>query len=157
MITKRRCIVNNNSVDYLTKHRHSFGFSPSVPKIKGWNTMIAREVFGALMILSLVLGACATPIPEPTLVPTDIPVEPMAMPEPEPMEIVDIAIADSRFSTLATVVQAWGLVDALKGEGPLTIFALTDGAFAALPEGAVEALLNDNSYPYQYPLPCCRG
>ncbi|MBK9124660.1 MAG: fasciclin domain-containing protein [Chloroflexi bacterium] len=60
-----------------------------------------------------------------------------------PGTIVDIAVADGRFTTLVAAVQAAGLVDALNGEGPLTVFAPTDDAFAALPEGTVEALLND--------------
>lgn len=59
------------------------------------------------------------------------------------MDIVDIAAADGRFSTLVTAVQAAGLVDTLKSEGPFTVFAPTDDAFAALPEGTVEGLLND--------------
>jgi transforming growth factor-beta-induced protein len=62
---------------------------------------------------------------------------------PESRDIVDIAVEDGRFTTLVTAVQAAGLVDALKGEGPLTVFAPTDDAFAALPEGTVEALLAD--------------
>jgi transforming growth factor-beta-induced protein len=60
-----------------------------------------------------------------------------------PGTIVDIAVADGRFTTLVAAVQAAGLVDALNSEGPLTVFAPTDDAFAALPEGTVEALLGD--------------
>ena len=59
------------------------------------------------------------------------------------MDIVDLAAADGRFSTLVTAVQAAGLVDTLKGDGPFTVFAPTDDAFAALPAGTVEGLLND--------------
>jgi len=62
---------------------------------------------------------------------------------PESRDIVDIAVEDGRFNTLVAAVQAAGLVEALKGEGPLTVFAPTDDAFAALPEGTVEALLAD--------------
>ncbi len=62
---------------------------------------------------------------------------------PESRDIVDIAAEDGRFTTLVAAVEAAGLVDALKGEGPLTVFAPTDDAFAALPEGTVEALLAD--------------
>jgi len=57
--------------------------------------------------------------------------------------IVDIAVADGNFTTLVTAVQAAGLVETLSGEGPFTVFAPTDAAFAALPAGTVEALLND--------------
>ena len=56
-------------------------------------------------------------------------------------DIVDTAIAAGQFSTLVAAVQAAGLVDTLKGEGPFTVFAPTDAAFAALPEGTVENLL----------------
>jgi uncharacterized surface protein with fasciclin (FAS1) repeats len=55
--------------------------------------------------------------------------------------IVEIAVADGRFNTLVAAVTAAELVDTLNGEGPLTVFAPTDDAFAALPEGTVENLL----------------
>ncbi len=56
-------------------------------------------------------------------------------------DIVDTAVAAGQFNTLVAAVQAAGLVDVLKGEGPFTVFAPTDDAFAALPEGTVENLL----------------
>jgi len=56
-------------------------------------------------------------------------------------DIVDTAVAAGSFKTLVAAVQAAGLVDALKGDGPLTVFAPTDEAFAALPAGTVEELL----------------
>lgn len=59
------------------------------------------------------------------------------------MDIVDTAIANGSFTTLVAAVEAAGLVDTLKGEGPFTVFAPTDEAFAALPDGTVEALLAD--------------
>lgn len=58
-------------------------------------------------------------------------------------DIVDIAAGNEAFSTLVAAVTAAGLVDTLKGDGPFTVFAPTDDAFAALPEGTVEALLED--------------
>lgn len=58
-------------------------------------------------------------------------------------DIVDTAVAAGSFNTLVTAVKAAGLVDTLKGEGPFTVFAPTDEAFAALPEGTLEALLAD--------------
>jgi len=58
-------------------------------------------------------------------------------------DIVDIAVAAGSFNTLVAAVQAAGLVETLKGEGPFTVFAPTDEAFAALPAGTVEGLLND--------------
>ena len=56
-------------------------------------------------------------------------------------DIVDTAVAAGSFNTLVAAVQAAGLVDTLKGKGPFTVFAPTDEAFAALPEGTVESLL----------------
>ncbi|MFK7864711.1 MAG: fasciclin domain-containing protein [Pseudohongiellaceae bacterium] len=56
-------------------------------------------------------------------------------------DIVDTAVAAGQFETLVAAVQAAGLVDTLKSDGPFTVFAPTDAAFAALPEGTVENLL----------------
>jgi len=64
-----------------------------------------------------------------------------AMAQDAASDIVDTAVAAGDFTTLVTAVQAAGLVDTLKGEGPFTVFAPTDAAFAALPEGTVETLL----------------
>ena len=58
-------------------------------------------------------------------------------------DIVDTAVAAGQFQTLVAAVQAAGLVEALKGEGPFTVFAPTDEAFAKLPAGTVDALLKD--------------
>ena len=56
-------------------------------------------------------------------------------------DIVDTAIAAGQFNTLVAAVQAADLVETLKGDGPFTVFAPTDEAFAALPMGTVEDLL----------------
>lgn len=56
-------------------------------------------------------------------------------------DIVDTAVAAGSFSTLVAAVTAAGLVDTLKGAGPFTVFAPSDDAFAALPEGTVEDLV----------------
>lgn len=56
-------------------------------------------------------------------------------------DIVDTAVEAGSFTTLVAAVEAAGLVDTLKGEGPFTVFAPTDEAFAALPEGTVDSLL----------------
>lgn len=63
---------------------------------------------------------------------------PMMDKEPD---IVDVAASNGNFNTLVTAVTAAGLMDTLKGDGPFTVFAPTDAAFAALPEGTVETLL----------------
>ena len=59
-----------------------------------------------------------------------------------PKDIVDTAVAAGSFKTLVAAVQAADLVDALKGKGPFTVFAPTDEAFAALPKGTLETLLD---------------
>ncbi|TWI87648.1 putative surface protein with fasciclin (FAS1) repeats [Roseibium hamelinense] len=56
-------------------------------------------------------------------------------------DIVDTAVGAGSFNTLVAAVQAAGLVDTLKGDGPFTVFAPTDEAFAKLPAGTVEDLL----------------
>lgn len=55
--------------------------------------------------------------------------------------ITDIAASNDQFTTLVAALKAADLVDALNGEGPFTVFAPTDEAFAALPEGTLESLL----------------
>lgn len=58
-------------------------------------------------------------------------------------DIVDTAVAASDFTTLVTAVKVAGLVDTLKGPGPFTVFAPTDAAFAKLPDGALQSLLDN--------------
>ena len=57
--------------------------------------------------------------------------------------IVETAVGAGTFTTLVAAVKAAGLVDTLTSEGPFTVFAPTDAAFAALPAGTVEGLLKD--------------
>jgi uncharacterized surface protein with fasciclin (FAS1) repeats len=59
----------------------------------------------------------------------------------KPADIVDTAVSAGKFGTLVAAVKAAGLVETLKGEGPFTVFAPTDAAFAKLPKGTVEDLL----------------
>ena len=61
----------------------------------------------------------------------------------EKKDIVTIAVEAGTFNTLATALTEANLIETLKGEGPFTVFAPTDEAFAKLPEGTVEALLKD--------------
>jgi transforming growth factor-beta-induced protein len=108
--------------------------------------LVSLSVFA---VLALVLAACApAATPEPTAVPTQEPVVDPVVEETEevveePQSIVDIAVADGRFQTLVAALQAADLAETLAGEGPFTVFAPTDDAFALLPEGTVEALLAD--------------
>jgi transforming growth factor-beta-induced protein len=105
------------------------------------------SVFSLLVVFALLLAACApaTPAVMPVTgneTPTPRP-EPTAVPTEAPQTIVDIAAADGRFTTLVAAVQAADLATTLSGEGPFTVFAPTDDAFAKLPTGTVEALLAD--------------
>jgi len=61
------------------------------------------------------------------------------------MDIVDTAADAGSFETLLAAATAAGLVETLKSEGPFTVFAPTDEAFAALPEGTVESLLMEEN------------
>lgn len=107
-----------------------------------------------LLVLTLVIAACSSA--EPAAPAVEEPVAEEAAEETmaeEEMEeemveetsnsIVDIAVNDGRFETLVAAVTAAGLAETLSGEGPFTVFAPTDDAFAALPEGTVESLLED--------------
>jgi uncharacterized surface protein with fasciclin (FAS1) repeats len=58
-----------------------------------------------------------------------------------PGDVVDVAAGAGSFNTLVAAIKAAGLVDALKGKGPFTVFAPTDAAFAALPAGTLDDLL----------------
>lgn len=93
------------------------------------------------MVAAFLFAACApapTPMPAPTATPRPAAT---ATPEPAPQDIVDIANGDGRFTTLVAAVQAAGLVDTLKSDGPFTVFAPTDDAFAKLPAGTIDELL----------------
>jgi len=103
---------------------------------------IFSRIFTIIAIL-LVMGLAAfgfgisvnsqTPTATPTMT---------ASPTPT-LDIIDTAIADGRFTTLVAAIQAAGLVDTLKGQGPFTVFAPTDEAFNKLPPGTVDGLLKD--------------
>ena len=68
-------------------------------------------------------------------------IDTVLMPPQKLGTIVDVATADGRFTTLVAALQAAGLVDTLKGDGPFTVFAPTDDAFKKLPAGTVDTLL----------------
>ena len=91
-----------------------------------------------LVVLGLLAAACAAPVaPEPT--PAEPMPEPTAMPAALP-SIVDVAVGNGAFTTLVGALQSAGLVEALAGEGPFTVFAPSDEAFAKLPAGTLESL-----------------
>ena len=93
-----------------------------------------------LVVVALALAACApAPTAEPTPMPT-MPPAPTATPVP-PQTITDIAVGNPDFSTLVAALQAAGLAETLMGEGPFTVFAPTNEAFAKLPAGTLDELL----------------
>lgn len=122
-----------------------------------------KHILSLLVLLSLAISACApgavsTPdqaVEAQPLETQNVELTPTQMEEslpetgsteepaqtPAPSDIVDIASADGRFTTLVAAVQEAGLVEALKSEGPFTVFAPTDDAFSKLPEGTLEELL----------------
>src|SRR5512135_3092001 len=67
------------------------------------------------------------------------------MAKPATMNVVETAIAAGQFKTLATALQTAGLVETLQGKGPFTVFAPTDAAFAKLPKGTLDGLLQDKA------------
>ena len=105
-------------------------------------------VFSLFVILSLVIFACSPQAQEVVSEPEAVVEEAIEekaeeMAEEMPKSIVDIAVEDGRFTTLVTALTEAELVKTLQGEGPFTVFAPTDEAFAALPDGTIEALLAD--------------
>ena len=92
---------------------------------------------------ALTLSACSSSSEEATTAETTSAAEEVEVMEEEAGTgtIVDVASSTEGFSTLVAAVSAAGLVDTLNGEGPFTVFAPTDEAFAALPAGVLDALL----------------
>lgn len=92
---------------------------------------------------SLVLAACGEDgeSAETTVATTMAPEGDATTVPMEEGDIIEVATAAGSFNTLAAALTAAGLVETLQGEGPFTVFAPTDAAFAALPEGLVDALL----------------
>jgi uncharacterized surface protein with fasciclin (FAS1) repeats len=70
---------------------------------------------------------------------------PMAQAGHHEKDIVDTAVAAGDFNTLATALEAAGLIETLKGDGPFTVFAPTDEAFAKIPQADLKALLADKA------------
>ena len=112
-----------------------------------------RKLAAATATVALVLGACGSDddgdadasetTTEETAMDTTTEADATAATD----DIVDTAVAAGDFETLVTAVQAAGLEETLRGEGPFTVFAPTDEAFAALPEGTVDTLLQDPTGP----------
>lgn len=103
-------------------------------------------VIGGLLVLGVVGFMLMQPKDTQPMVTDEVQDEPQVTEQMAPQEmgtIVDVAVANGNFNTLVAAVQAAGLVDTLSGPGPFTVFAPTDEAFAKLPPGTVEELLED--------------
>ncbi len=105
-----------------------------------------RRTLSVAAVLALALTVTACSSADDTATDAETPAATESMESTETMaesDIVDTAVAAGDFSTLATALTEAQLVDTLKGEGPFTVFAPTDEAFAALPDGTLDTLLAD--------------
>jgi uncharacterized surface protein with fasciclin (FAS1) repeats len=102
-----------------------------------------KQIIALLAVLALVAAACGGDDSDSEATATTVATTTTTVAE-EMMDetIVDVAV-NNGFSTLVTAVQAAGLVDTLAGDGPFTVFAPTDEAFAALPPGMLDGILAD--------------
>ena len=95
--------------------------------------VLRPSAFAAVAVaIALTLSACGSDSEETMEETTEV---------TAPGTIVDVAVGAGSFSTLVAAVTAADLVETLSGEGPFTVFAPTDDAFAALPAGVLDALL----------------
>jgi uncharacterized surface protein with fasciclin (FAS1) repeats len=95
------------------------------------------------MMKKMIAAALALGVAGVVAVPAVFPARTVVAADPaaKKANIVDTAVSAGQFNTLVAAVKAGGLVETLKGEGPFTVFAPTDEAFAKLPAGTVESLL----------------
>lgn len=105
------------------------------------------KVLGLGVLASVLLTACGEKKKEKAEEVMEETVEAVAdvVEEQTAPNIVEVAVGNENFSTLVTAVTAAGLVETLSGEGPFTVFAPTNDAFAKLPAGTVESLLTPDS------------
>jgi len=101
-----------------------------------------KALIALAAVSALTLSGCAA-AEEPVVEPEEVVVEEEApvMEEEQLGNIVEVAVGAGSFTTLAAALEAAGLIETLSGEGPFTVFAPTDEAFAALPDGLLDALL----------------
>jgi len=101
------------------------------------------KLFAVAAVSAFALAACSpaeTVTTEPAVV-EEVVAEPVVEEVVAPATIVDVAVGNPDFSTLVAAITAAGLGETLAGEGPFTVFAPTNAAFAALPAGTLDSLL----------------
>jgi uncharacterized surface protein with fasciclin (FAS1) repeats len=118
-------------------------------------TLASLLTLGAMTLpTSVRSGEAPIPMPTPISIPSPMPMPQSPEPVGEPVEaapmkskkmasstIVDVATKNGSFKTLTAALKAADLIDVLQGDGPFTVFAPTDAAFAKLPKGTVDMLL----------------
>lgn len=104
---------------------------------------MAKALLVLLVVASMFFAGCAEQPQETEDPATGVEDPETEVIEPEEMNIVEVASSAGSFDTLVQAVQAAGLNETLSSEGPFTVFAPTDEAFAALPEGTLDSLLAD--------------
>ena len=105
-----------------------------VPRVKSRRTPLMKKVLALALVASISLVACGSDSSTEA-------VDTTVMEEVAANDIVAVASSTEGFSTLVAALTAAGLVETLQGEGPFTVFAPNDEAFAALPAGLLEKLL----------------
>jgi uncharacterized surface protein with fasciclin (FAS1) repeats len=130
-------LLTFESVSGLSKR-----FDPTPEKNRGTMRKNRLTALAGIAVAALVLTGCAPAdeVAEPTETTEEAQVD-EAMTEETLGNIVEVAVGAGTFTTLAAALGAADLVTTLQGEGPFTVFAPTDDAFAALPAGLLDALL----------------
>jgi uncharacterized surface protein with fasciclin (FAS1) repeats len=112
------------------------------------NMALPRWIIGTVAVGTLALGAAAcgddddgASPEEPSTAMADSPADSGTSAPESPATVVDVAASNDDFSTLVSAVEAAGLGDTLSGDGPFTVFAPVNDAFAALPAGTLDSLL----------------
>jgi uncharacterized surface protein with fasciclin (FAS1) repeats len=132
-------VTDGLSVETLQGAPVAFAIMDGKPMINDAN-IVATDILATNGVIHVIDQVILPPAETASADATPAAAEEPAMAE---MDIVDTAAAAGNFTTLLAAAEAAGLVDALRGEGPLTVFAPTDEAFAKLPAGTLESLLAD--------------
>lgn len=98
---------------------------------------------GIFIVGIMLVAGCTQPVVPETPPATTPPTPTVTLPPAEPQNIAEIAVGDGRFTTLVAAVQEAGIADTLSSPGPFTVFAPTDDAFAGLPAGSIDSLLDE--------------